>query len=172
MRRGRFAKDDRGVTLVEFALVLPVLLILLIGLVEFGEAFTVTRKLQTAASTVSDLVSQQASVSTATLDDIKLVADEIIKPYGTAPLGLVILSVVADADNTTTVAWSYPSTAYAAGAAYSLPQAGLTEPNSSIIVVEATYDFTPTISQFLGSYTIAERAYFKPRFSNSVAMAN
>ncbi len=33
--------------------------------------------------------------------------DEMIEPFPTGTLGLVITSVVADADNNTTVAWSY-----------------------------------------------------------------
>ena len=168
----RLANTDRGVILIEFALVLPVLLVIFIGLVEFSEAFTIARKLSTSATTVSDLVSQQPSVTSADLDDINLVANEIMRPYSSTPLSLVIVSVAADQDNATTVAWSYPSSAYAVGAAYALPQAGLTEPNSSIIVVEATYNFTPTVGHFLGSFPITQRAFFKPRFSANVAKAN
>ncbi|NJM33400.1 MAG: pilus assembly protein [Rhodomicrobium sp.] len=158
--------------MIEFALVLPILAVLFVGLVEFGEAFTLTRKLSNAAGTVSDLVSQQTDVSTSELNDIALVAQEIIKPYRSAPLDLVIVSVVADADNNTTVAWSHPASAYAAGTAYTLPNnssadpnARMTEPHSSIIVAEAEYAFTPTVGSFLGSFTITERAYFRPRFS-------
>src|SRR5262249_20721618 len=138
LARRRFVKAARGVALIEFALVLPILIILFLGVVEFSEAFTILRKLSTSASTVSDLVSHHPTVTTADLDDIKLVANEIMQPYSSTPLSLVIVSVVADQDNATTVAWSYPSNAHATGAAYNLPQSGLTEPNSSIIVVEAT----------------------------------
>lgn len=153
---------------MEFALIMPVLVILFIGLVEFSEAFTVTRKLSNTASTVSDLVSQEPTVSTADLTDIEQVASELMRPYSNTPLTVRIISVVADADNATTVAWSYPVGAYATGAAYSLPQAGLTEPNSSLIVAEASYGFTPSIGNVLGTFTIDERAFFKPRFSQSV----
>ena len=41
MRRhlGRWQRDERGVALVEFALVLPILFVLLFGMLDFGRAF-------------------------------------------------------------------------------------------------------------------------------------
>ena len=119
-----FSAGDRGVTLIEFALVLPVLLIVFIGLVEFGQAYMVSRKLTTAATAVSDLVSQEPSVSCAYLDDVKLAANEIMKPFG-APT-ILILSVAEDAASVQSVAWSYP----AGTASYTLPQAGIIDPGT------------------------------------------
>jgi Flp pilus assembly protein TadG len=166
---GVLRKGERGVTLIEFALVLPVLILLFIGLVEFSEAFTVSRKLATTANTVSDLVAQEATVTTADLDNIELIADEIMKPYSTTPLTLVIVSVVADSSNTPRVDWSYPTT-YATGTVYALPQADMTEAGSSLIIAEATYGFTPTVSQFLGTFNINKRAFFRPRIAPSVSL--
>ena len=160
--------DERGVTLVEFALVLPVMIVIFIGLVEFSEAFTVARKLSGAAGTVSDLVAQESSVTNASLNDIEQVAGELMQPYSDTPLNVVIVSVVADENNATTVAWSYPAGAYAVGTPYTLPQAGLTEAGSSLIVTEASYNFTPTVSRFLGTFLLNERAFFRPRFSQAV----
>src|SRR5436190_2372517 len=37
--RRRFAADERGVALVEFALVLPLILLLMFGMIDFGKAF-------------------------------------------------------------------------------------------------------------------------------------
>src|SRR5688572_12199773 len=63
----RFRRSEQGVTLIEFALIFPIMLLLFIGLVEFGEAFSVNRKISNAASTVSDLISQERSVTNAEL---------------------------------------------------------------------------------------------------------
>jgi Flp pilus assembly pilin Flp len=38
-RRSRFGRDERGAAMVEFALVLPLLAILLFGMIDFGRAF-------------------------------------------------------------------------------------------------------------------------------------
>ena len=159
--------SERGIAMIEFALVLPVLVVLFLGLVEFGEAYSTSRKITFAASSVSDLVSQARSVTNADLTDIALVADELIKPYRTDNFGVVITSVVADNENNTTVGWSFArgtgATAKTEGAAVTLP-AGLTEPGSSIIMVETFYDFTPSVGLFLiGSRTLTGKAYYRPR---------
>lgn len=170
IKASRFQAAERGIVLVEFALILPVMILIFFGLVEFGEAFSVNRKVANAASSVADLVSQQGVVSTADLDDITTVATQILQPYRAAPLTLRIVSVAADENNVTTVAWTYPSGGPAVGSAYALPASGsgLTEANSSVIVTEAAYAFTPTVGQFLGSFQINGRAYFRPRLSRVV----
>ncbi len=166
----RFQDAERGVVMVEFALILPIMIMIFFGLVEFGEAFSVNRKVENAASSVADLVSQQGVVSTADLDDITTVAAQILQPYRAAPLTVRIFSVAADENNVTTVAWTYPAGGPAVGSAYALPASGsgLTEANSSVIVAEAAYAFTPTLGQFLGAIQINGRAYFRPRLSRVV----
>jgi Flp pilus assembly protein TadG len=166
------ARCREGAAIVEFSLIFPIMVVMFLGLVEFGEAFAVSRRLTNSASTVSDLVAQVRTVSTGDLNDIARVAEEIVKPYRTANLGLVVSSVRADKDNATTVAWSYAhgtgATARAQGAAFALP-AGLTEANSSIIAVETVYQFTPSVGMFLtGPIELSGVAYFRPRVSRSV----
>ncbi|HEX6235571.1 MAG TPA: TadE family protein [Acidimicrobiales bacterium] len=42
-------REERGAVLVEFALILPVLLMLLVGIIEFGRAYNTTVSMQSAA---------------------------------------------------------------------------------------------------------------------------
>jgi Flp pilus assembly protein TadG len=167
-RAWRLWQGDAGAITVEFAIVAPVLIMIFIGMVEFTEAFTINRKLAHSAGAVSDLVAQETAVTSAQLGTIRDIAAEIMRPYQ-PPTSLVILSVVEGSDETVRVAWSDPASAYAPGTAYTLPQAGLTEPNTGLIVTEATYTFTPTISHFLtGTFTLTERAFFRPRSGGSI----
>jgi Flp pilus assembly protein TadG len=167
----RFRRSEQGVTLIEFALIFPVMIFMFIGLVEFGEAFSVNRKISNAASTVSDLVSQERAVTNAELQDIAIVAGEIVKPYRTAPFSLRIISVVANDTNTAaTVAWTYPAGTPAVGSRYALPGGQrLTEANSSLIVAETSYAFTPSVGYFVGAITLNGVAYFRPRLARTVA---
>lgn len=170
----RLWRDEGGTALVEFTLVFPVLIALFLGLVEFGEVFSVNRKVTNAAATVSDLVSQVPSVTDADLADISAVATELLKPYPSASFGMVISSIVANSENSAaTVAWSYSTgtgvTARTQGTAYTLP-AGLTEPGSSVIMVETFYNFTPTVGLYLtGTHKLQAQAYFRPRLTRVVA---
>ena len=45
----RFGRDERGQALVEFALVLPILLILVLGIIEFGRAWNLHQTITHAA---------------------------------------------------------------------------------------------------------------------------
>jgi Flp pilus assembly protein TadG len=167
----RLRRNEYAAIVVEFALVLPVLIMIFVGMAEFTEAFTVMRKLAQSAGTVSDLVAQETTVTSSTLANIRLIAEEIMKPYS-PPDSLVIVSVVSDSANTVRVAWSDPPI-YAKDQTYSLPNDKLTEPNSGLIVTEATYNFTPTLSYFLlGNFTLQEHAYFRPRSGKTIPKAN
>jgi hypothetical protein len=111
-------------------------------------------------------------VSNADLTDIAEVAELLIQPYQAANLRVVVTSVEADANNNMTVGWSWAhgsgASAHQSGGAFNLP-AGLTEPNSSIIVTETSYQFTPTVAYFLtGDIQLTGQAYFRPRVSRVV----
>lgn len=163
----RLARDERGAALVEAALAFPLLISLFFGISEFGEALTVNRRVEAAAGTGADLVARLRTISDADLVQVKPMLDEMIRPFPTATLGLVISSVVADDDNNTTVAWSYAEGGGAAqrttGSSVSLP-AGLTTPGQSIIMAEVTYTFRSTLTTLIvGDVPLGAEAYVKPR---------
>ena len=45
----RTKRDDRGAAMVEFAIVLPVLMLILLGIIEFGRAYNAQVSIQAAA---------------------------------------------------------------------------------------------------------------------------
>jgi Flp pilus assembly protein TadG len=98
---------ESGAMLIEFALIFPILLVLFLGTIEFGDALTVNRKLTNAASAVSDLVAQVAEISAPELTDIARAAEEIVKPYASAQMTMVVTSVETDGSGATTVGWSF-----------------------------------------------------------------
>jgi Flp pilus assembly protein TadG len=165
--------DRSGHALVEAALIFPLLVGLFLGVSEFSEAVTVKRRLDAAANTAADLVSRTQGVTTADLIGIKSMIDEMLKPYPAGTLGVVISSVVADANNATRVAWSYGqgngASARTPGTTVALPL-GLTESNSSIIFAEISYTFRSTLTNMIvGDVPFATTAYLRPRLSALVA---
>ena len=171
-RVGDLARDQSGNILVEAALVFPILIGLLLGVSEFSEAFTASRRVAAAAHTAADLVARSTSVTAGDLSGIKAMIDETIKPFPAAGLGLVITSVVADKDNATTVAWSQALgtgvSAYGTGAAIGVPP-GLTFPKGSLVLAEIKYQFKSTLSTLIvGSVPLQAKAYQVPRYSSQV----
>lgn len=58
--------DESGIVAVEFALILPILLMLYLGLVEFAQGYRVSQKLDLLAHTLADLTAQQLTGGQAT----------------------------------------------------------------------------------------------------------
>jgi len=165
-------RDQSGQALVEAALVLPIMVGLFLGVSEFSEAFTVSRRLEAAAATSADLVGRLQTVTTAELTQIKPLLDEMIRPFPTGTFGVVITSAVTDNADNTTVAWSHAdgsgAAARAPGSAVSLP-AGLTETSKSVIFSEVRYTFQSTLATLiLGGVPLTAEAYVRPRLTDKV----
>ena len=178
MRRMRFVRDRRGVSAVEFALILPTMIALYLGIAETGNAITVYRRMSAIASTAADLTAQTKTVSTADLDDIVSASSAILSPYPTRRRSRSCFRASLPT-RTITARWNGATrTRDRVGrdnSAYPLP-AGLTEADSSVIVAEITYAFSPLVDlkTFFspGSFTMKRTFYARPRRSLTVKKTN
>ena len=84
----QFARDSRGVAAVEFALLLPILMLLYFGVVELTQGIMAQQRTSHVAATVGDLVSQSSTLSSADVADILSVGGEVMYPYPTTSLKL------------------------------------------------------------------------------------
>lgn len=172
-RIARLARDQRGVSAIEFAMIVPVLILLYVGTAEIGNALTIYRRTSQVATTAADLIAQVRSVTKTDIKDIQAASGSILTPYPTDPLKIVLTSVVADDKNKTKVEWSCANkgAAHVAGANFTLP-AGLTEADSSVLVAEVTYSFTPLLGMTTffspGSFDMTRTFYTRPRQSLKV----
>lgn len=90
MKKLRFIKNNEGVALIEFAIALPMLLILFIGMVELGNFIIQHQKVDKVASSMADFVAQGSTVSITNLNDFGLAVPQIMRPFGFT--GTVIFS--------------------------------------------------------------------------------
>lgn len=107
----RLADDQGGAAAVEFALILPFLLLLYMGSIEASTLITVDRRVEVISSTVADLVArwntnQAASIPKATLLDYFKASEGIIVPYPTTDLKQVVSLVQVSAAGVGKVVWS------------------------------------------------------------------
>lgn len=156
----------RAVIAIEFAIVLPVMLTLWLGVVEFGSLHLAAKKVEVAAQSVADLISQRNTIDVATLGDFTNAINAIMAPFpkGTGTVAYQIISVVADAADATSVAWYYPT----GGAAPSVPPEAepLVTGNDNVIVVTVSYSHEPWLSSYYvltGNVALSETMYAKPR---------
>ncbi|MEJ8476205.1 TadE/TadG family type IV pilus assembly protein [Roseibium algae] len=102
----RFAVDKTAVAAVEFALILPFLLLLLIGMAETTSALNQDRRVSQVASSVTDLVAQSKSMSSNDMTDIMKAVGAIMAPYNSAALEVIVASVTFDDEGEPKVDWS------------------------------------------------------------------
>ena len=177
----RFRHEKQGVAAIEFAFIAPILLIVFLGSVEFSQALTLDRRDSQIKGSTADLVAQSDSISTPDLNDIALIADDILETalvmnHNPNNFDLVLISVVTDADGKATVDWSYQkggSEPYAPGSDYNKLPNGLLGPLESVVVSEVSYNFKPEIGHFLtGSIALEENFYLRPRRSMKVTKSD
>ncbi len=89
----RFRRACEGIAAVEFALILPLMLLLYLGSAETTQAVMASRKAAVAARTMSDLVGQQTANTNMTdtmMGNIFNAAATIMQPFGTGTSALTI----------------------------------------------------------------------------------
>jgi Flp pilus assembly protein TadG len=171
---GRLRRDERGVSAVEFAMLLPLMLTMYLGTVEVSQGIGASRKLSLTTRAVADLVSQVSSINNADMTNSLNAAATVMAPYSTSNLKVVVSSVTIDSTGKATVAWSEQlnSTARAKGSTITLPTA-LNVANSSLIFSEVQYDYKPTIGYIIsGTISLKDQIYMRPRLSDQVTRVN
>ena len=167
----RFQEDKRGVSAVEFAMLLPLMVTLYIGGVEVSSAIAVDRKVTLVARTVGDLVAQYTSVNATDMTNILNASSSVIQPYSSSLIQITVSRVDVDANGLAKIVWSQPKnggTVRATGSTVTLP-AALNTPKTSLIWAEAQYAYTPAIGYVItGTMTLKDQIYMRPRLSDCV----
>lgn len=167
-RLAPLAQDRRGVSAIEFAMILPLLLTLYFGTVEVSQGLSIDRKVTLATRIAADLVTQASSVDNAALDGIFEASRAMMLPYPSDKLSVTVTAVNINAQGQATVAWSRTSSGTVRSGNVTLPP-GLVVNNTQLIWSEVTYNYTPTIGYVLtGTIALKDQIYMRPRLSNEV----
>jgi Flp pilus assembly protein TadG len=167
----RFHQDKRGVSAVEFAMLLPLMVTLYIGGVEVSSAIAVDRKVTLVARTLGDLVAQSTSVNATDMTNILNAASSVVQPYSSSLIQVTVSRVDVDANSVAKVVWSKTQngTARPVNSTVTLP-AALNTASTSVIWAESQYTYTPTIGYVItGPLTLHDQIYMRPRLSDTVA---
>lgn len=162
-----------GNAAVEFALTLPVLMLLMLGSAEMARFVILHQKIDRVAVTTSDLVARAETISESELADIFKAADFVAQPFDLSNLGVVIVSAITNDDGSgPTVAWQRSG----GGSGTETSQIGqpgnpanLTadfevRQGETAIIAEVFYDFEPFLSELIVEpQTLYRRAHHRPR---------
>lgn len=166
----RLLRDRRGVSAVEFALLLPLMLTLYLGTVEVGDGVSVNRKVTVAARTVADLVAQVAVIDNAGVSNVLNASAAILSPYPAKKSKVTVSVINIDANKKATIYWSdaLNGTARTKGASVKVPDAFLVA-NTSLVLGEVEYSYTPSIGYVVtGTMTLKDQIYMRPRLTEKI----
>lgn len=181
----RFIASTRGVVAIEFAAILPVLLIILLATFDGGRAIIVYMKVRSATYILASVTNQYSTalpIQSANMTGIMNATTAVLAPYSNTPLTAVIseLKITATKATTATVRWSAAQngTALASGATVNLPTGISASTNTCgtypcyLILAQVSYTYTPVFGYFAsGGITLSDKAYATPRSSNCVPYA-
>src|SRR5712691_1028725 len=102
----RLAQDRRGVSAVEFAMLLPLMVTLYLGSAEVSQGVGIDRKVTLVSRTVADLASQVSSINNADMTNMLSASSAVIAPYDPTKLKVVVSAVSVDNAGVAKVTWS------------------------------------------------------------------
>ncbi|MHA6298670.1 TadE/TadG family type IV pilus assembly protein [Devosia sp. CAU 1758] len=180
-RLARLRRAEGGTAAVEFALILPVMLMVYLGTLEAGTLITMDRKVQSVAGAVGDLVARADEVITETqIQDYFRAASGIMTPYSPAAVRQVVTAVEVRADRTTEVIWTRQyqngtyssSTPHIVGDEFPLPAEMIDiSLDRMIIAAEASYSYTPLLGIVIDTpINLYRSSFFMPRFGDDIEL--
>lgn len=181
----RFIVSTRGVVAIEFAAILPVLLIMLLATFDGGNAIVAYMKVRAATYVLASITNQYSTavpIQSSNMTGIMSATTAVLAPYSSTPLAAVISELTISATKATTakVRWSATQngTALAAGSSVTLPTGISASTNTCgkypcyLILAKVTYTYTPLFGYFAsGGITLSDTVYATPRSSNCVPYA-
>jgi Flp pilus assembly protein TadG len=176
------SKDCRGVAATEFVMIVPLMLTMFFGVVEFSSGVAVDRKVTLVARTLSDLTSQSTSVTDTDLKNFFAASAGILAPYPATPTKSTITELYVDPSTLKAkVQWSKASTIDAAGnvvlaTSTHAPKDVVTIPSglqiggTYLIWSEVSYNYVPAVGYLMAKtgINLSDLTYTRPRQSQCV----
>jgi Flp pilus assembly protein TadG len=165
-------QDDSGIAAVEFALVLPVMILFSLGLAEVGRFALLNLKLQHAANTMADLASRDEQLSVAAVTSMFNATQHIVQPFDIGNQGKVILSGVGvDAGKPPMIFWQQQGAGKLGeksrigdvGKTATVPKDLILRAGETVIVAEAMFRYEPWLLALVPETLLRRVAYYRPR---------
>ncbi len=167
-------RDTRGISAVEFALIVPVMCTLFLASVETTQGLQADRKVSIAARTLSDLASQATVIANAEMTNILDATADVLAPFPMSKAQVVVTGIQTDILGISRVVWSDTrnGTRYTCGQSITVPAQlkPLIGTTGFLVLAEVKFAYTPTIAYLIaGTVTLSDRLYTRPRIGETVS---
>ena len=176
------ARDRSGTAAIEFAFIVPIMLIIFFGSFETANLVLAYMKVEDAAETAADLVAQAKinhALQSSDFTDYTNAVEQVLSPLPTSGSQLKIAyASVTYSTGSPVIDWHLEVNGATAltianiSSSQDLANLGSETSGStdSVIVAKLTYAYTSSFSHVLAAaYTLSEIAFNRPRYINCVA---
>lgn len=169
-------RDRRGVAAVEFALILPMFVMIYLCSVELTELLLANRRVENLAASAADVVARDTMVTSAELTDMDTALDLLLQPNPSTGMSARIMSISIDEDGDAEVVWSQSYNGYptmAVGDSVTDLPSDITEDDNtpSIVRVEVIYDYESPLQWMLpGLFRLVHAEYRRPRLVDPIPL--
>jgi len=167
----RFVRDTAAMTATEVALFMPVMLTLLLGVVDLGNAMLLDKKTMTAAMVSSDLLTRRATVTMAEVTDAYAAGRMAVQPYNGNDLGMDVVSIRFEgASPSPVIVWRETFNMVENPDVLTIVD-GLGVSGEGVLVITTQYDFDPLfLHGVVDQRAIQEVAITRPRRGSFIAL--
>src|SRR5580693_5787440 len=95
-----------GVAAIEFGLVFPMLLLLLLAGIDGGRAVAISMKVRTAAYSLDAMANQYLFIYDTDIQQIFCATSSVLAPYPSGPASMTLTQIKITAGGQATVSWS------------------------------------------------------------------
>lgn len=170
--------DCSGIAATEFAVIVPVMLLMFFGVLEFSSGVAVDRKVTLVARTLTDLTSQSISVSDADLTNFTITGKAILTPYSATPLHSTITELWIDPSTSNArVQWSKGTAPRAQSSVVAIPSDLIVKDSTGKVIAgqylifsEVSYLYVPAVGYVMAKsgINLSDVAYTRPRQTSCV----
>jgi Flp pilus assembly protein TadG len=174
----RFVASRRAVAAIEFAMVVPILLLMLLASFDAGNGIAVYMKVRSATFTLAAITNQYPTIQSTDMTAITGATSAVLSPYSSTPAIVIITQIKATSATQALVSWSYsPTAGYALtqGSPFSNLPASFAQNTCGgiypcyMILAQVQYSFSPSFGYFMtGPITLSDSLYATPRTSACV----
>ncbi|MGM4919579.1 TadE/TadG family type IV pilus assembly protein [Tardiphaga sp. 813_E8_N1_3] len=180
-RQALLLRDDtRGVSAVEFAMIMPLMFLMFFGMLDVSNGFAVDRKVSQISQGMADLASRYTTLAETDVSNFFIIAGAMLTPYDKTQLKTTISQVYIDpSTKVAKVVWSRGDQKKVVGTVVTVPTNLIVKDangnylaNQYLILGEANYTYVPTIGWVVpkGGLTLTDAMYTRPRQTSCVVM--
>jgi Flp pilus assembly protein TadG len=159
-------RNNSGLAAIEFAMIFPLMGMMLLGTYEFSAGVAIDRKVTIMARTLSDLTSQNTTVTDTQFTNFFNAGKAIMTPYASAPVeGTITELYINPSTLKARVQWSKGVAARSPGDIVEIPDA-LKIGGTYLIFSEVKYKYVPSVAWFINKVngiTLTDYSYTRPR---------